>query len=125
MTDERFDLSPLDPHGDARFERMVGNITERARFELARRAAAQRQSVVELVAGWARPALLAAATIAGISLTLLATFDRSNAGVVVTGAYMPASEVPAAATSWYEENREPTVEDLLIAAETEGQGGGR
>ena len=40
MTDERFDLSPLQPD-DARFERMVGGITGRARFELARRAAAQ------------------------------------------------------------------------------------
>ena len=120
MTDERFDLSPLDPRDDARFERMVSNITARARFELARRAA-QRQSVVELVAGWARPALLAAAAIAGVSLTLLATFDRSSAGVVVTGAYMPASEVPETATGWYEEDREPTVEDLLVASEGDGQ----
>jgi anti-sigma-K factor RskA len=123
MTDERFDLSPLDPQEDARFERMVGRITERARFELARRRGAQRQSVVELVAGWARPALVAAAAIAGVSLTLLATFDRSNAGVVVTGAYMPASEVPATATSWYEEDRDPTVEDLLVSvSDVQGQG---
>lgn len=122
MTDERFDLSPLDPREDARFERMVSSITERARFELARRRGAQRQSVVELVAGWARPALLAAATIAGVSLTLLATFDRTNAGVVV-GAYMPAGEVPATATSWYEEDRDPTVEDLLVSvSDVQGQG---
>ena len=120
MTDERFDLSPLDPREDARFERMVGNITERARFELARRRSAQRQSVVELMAGWARPALLTAATIAGISLTLLATFDRSNAGVLVTGAYMPASEVPPAASGWYEEDRDPTVEDLLVSVSDVG-----
>jgi hypothetical protein len=121
MTDERFDLSPLDPREDARFERMVRNITGRARFELARRAAAQRQSAVELVAAWARPALIAAAAIAGISLTLLATFDRSSAGVVVTGAYMPASEVPPSASGWYEEDREPTVDDLLVASEGDGQ----
>ena len=120
MTDERFDLSPLDPQDDARFERMVGAITERARFELARRAAAQRQSIVELVAGWARPALLAAATVAGISLTLLATYNRSNAEPVV-GAYMPASEVPASASSWYEEDRDPTIDDLLVA-DNSGEG---
>jgi hypothetical protein len=121
MTDERFDLSPLDPHGDARFERMVGVITERARFELARRAAAQRQSLVELVAGWARPALLAAATVAGVSITLLATYGRSSAEPVM-GAYMPASEVPASATGWYEEDRDPTIDDLLVAANPgEGQ----
>jgi hypothetical protein len=114
MTDERFDLSPLHPMDDARFERMVSNITGRARFELARRAAAQRQSIVELVGGWARPALLAAAGVAGVSITLLATYGRSSAETV-TGAYMPASEVPPAASGWYEENREPTVEDLLVA----------
>jgi hypothetical protein len=114
MTDERFDLSPLDPMDDARFERIVGNITARARFELARRAAAQRQPIVELLAGWARPALLAAAGVAGVSITLLATYGRSHAEPVV-GAYMPASEVPAAASGWYEENREPTVDDLLVA----------
>jgi hypothetical protein len=118
MTDERFDLSPLDPREDARFERMVRNITGRARGELARRAA-PRQTVFELVAGWARPALAAAATIAIISATLLAAYDRSAAGVVVTGAYMPASEVPPAASSWYEEDREPTVDDLLVASEGE------
>jgi hypothetical protein len=115
MTDERYDLSPLDPMDDARFERMVGAITARARFELARRTAAQRQSIVELVAGWARPALLAAAGVAGVSITLLATYGRSKAEPV-TGAYMPASEVPEAASGWYEEDREPTVDDLLVAA---------
>lgn len=121
MTDERFDLSPLDPMDDARFERMVGSITARARFELARRAAAQRQSIVELVGGWARPALLAAAGVAGVSITLLATYGHSSAEPV-TGAYMPASEVPEAATSWYEEDRAPTVDDLLVAANPgEGQ----
>jgi hypothetical protein len=106
---------------DKRFERMVGNITARARFELARRAAVQRQSIVELVAGWARPALLAAAGVAGVSITLLATYGRTNAEPV-TGAYMPASEVPEAASGWYEEDRDPTVDDLLVASNPgEGQ----
>ena len=115
MTDERFDLSPIKPD-DARFERMVGNITERARFELARRAAAQRVTVVELVAGWAKPALLAAASIAGVSLALLTMFDRSRAEAATsTTAYMPATELPATASDWYEEGREPTVDELLVA----------
>jgi hypothetical protein len=115
MTDERFDLSPIKPD-DARFERMVSNITERARFELARRAAAQRVTVVELVAGWAKPALLAAASIAGVSLALLTMFDRSHAEAATsTTAYMPATELPATASDWYEEGREPTVDELLVA----------
>ena len=45
MTDERFDLSPLDPQDDARFERMVGAITERARFDVPRSAGASLESV--------------------------------------------------------------------------------
>ena len=114
MSDERVDLSALDPIPDPRFERMVTNITTRAHTELARRAAAGRQSVVELVASWARPALAAAATIAVVSMTLLALFSPSNAEVP-TGAYMPASEVPPAASEWYEEDREPTASDLLVA----------
>ncbi|HET9439632.1 MAG TPA: hypothetical protein VFO52_05655 [Longimicrobiales bacterium] len=115
MTDERLDLSPLDPGSDPRFERMVRNINERARFELARRAAQQRVTVAEFMAGWARPALLAAASIAGVSLALLASYDRTNAEVA-TGAYMPAAEVPASALSWYEEDRDPTVDDLLVVS---------
>lgn len=116
MTDERFDLSPIKPD-DARFERMVTSITERARWELARRAAAQRVTVVQLMAGWARPALLAAATIAGVSLALLTMFDRSQAVAAATSttAYMPATELPATASDWYEEGREPTVDELLVA----------
>ena len=114
MSDERIDFSALDPRQDARFERMTSNITERARFELARRAAARRTSVVELLGGWARPALLAAASIAAVSLSLLSSVEPDDSEMV--GAYMPAAEVPAAATSWYEENREPTADELLVAS---------
>jgi hypothetical protein len=114
MTDERFDLSPLR-QDDTRFERMTRNITERARFELARRAAAQQQTVFEMVAGWAKPALLAAATVAGVSLGLLTMFDRSGAQAATATAYMPATELPATASDWYEEGREPTVDELLVA----------
>jgi hypothetical protein len=115
MTDERFDLSPIR-QDDARFERMVTNITARARGELARRAATQRVTVFELVAGWAKPALLAAASIAGVSLALLTMFERSAAEAATsTTAYMPANEVPATASDWYEEGREPTVDELMVA----------
>ena len=114
MSDERIDFSALDPRQDARFERMTANITERARFELARRAASRRTSLVELVGGWARPALLAAASIAVVSLSLLASVEPGESELV--GAYMPAGEVPATAAAWYEENREPTADELLFAS---------
>lgn len=115
MSDERFDLSALEVQEDARFERMVQNITTRAQFELKRRATSRRPSVFELVAGWARPALAAAASIAVISVTLLSVFEPT-AAVASGGAYMSPS-VPAAASTWYEENRDPTAADLLVALE--------
>ena len=114
MTDERFDLSPLRPD-DAQLERMVSRITSRARFELARRAAAQRQTVLDMVAAWAKPALAAAASIAVVSVTLLSTLDGSPAEAATSTAYMPANELPAAASDWYEEGREPTVDELMVA----------
>ncbi len=114
MTDERVNLSPLTPSDEAE-ERMLRNIRWRTRAELARRAA-QRIPLVELMAGLARPAILVAASIAGISIALLAMFDDGSRAEAATGAYMPASEVPAAALSWYEENREPTVDDLLVVS---------
>ena len=115
MTDERFDLSPLDPQEDARFEKMVSTITARARFELARRAAARRQSIVELVGGWARPALVAAASIAIVSVATLAKVDRHATAANGT-AYISTTEVPAAVGEWYEEARDPTAVDLLVAS---------
>lgn len=116
MTDEHFNFSPLAPDDEA-VQRMLRNIDWRSRAELARRAA-QRMSVVELIAGWARPAVLIAASIAGISVALLAFFDGSQAEAA-TGAFMPASEVPPTAVSWYEEDRDPTVEDLLVVSTQE------
>ena len=118
MSDERIDLSLLDPQQDGRFERMAGSIAFRARAELMRRAGARRLSVVELVGGWVRPALLAAASIAAVSLSLLASFEPAKPEMV--GAYMPASEVPPTATAWYEENRDPTADELLFAS-TQGE----
>lgn len=116
MTDERVDLSPLAPNETAE-QRMMRNIRWRTRAELARRAAQRgSSSIVELMAGLARPAILLAASIAGISIALLATFDDGSRAEAATGAYMPASEVPAAALGWYEENREPTVDDLLVVS---------
>jgi hypothetical protein len=119
MSDERFDFSALDLNKDtARAERMVGNIMWRARAELARRAAARELGAVELVAGWYRPALAAAAAIAAVSLTLLATVRPTPAAQ--TTAFVSASDVPAAMSVWYEEERSPTAAELLVVANEGG-----
>ncbi|HEX6559730.1 MAG TPA: hypothetical protein VF021_09720 [Longimicrobiales bacterium] len=115
MSDERFDLSALDLSKDPeRFENLVGRIAWRARGELARRAS-RRISPVEMVAAWYRPAIAAAAMIAAVSLTLLATVGR-NRNDVQTGAYMSAAEVPAAMSGWFEEGSSPTAAELLVVA---------
>lgn len=116
MSDERIDLSSLDLGGDPeRMERMVGNVMWRARAELARRKNARLVTPVEMVAAWFRPAIAAAAAIAAISLTAIAT-TRPADDVVQVGAYMSGNEVPASLTGWYEEGSDPTASELLVAA---------
>lgn len=121
MSDERFDLSPLDLAKDPeRFESMVGRITWRARAELARRAGMHRVTPVEVVAAWYRPAIAAAALIAAISVTLL-TMTNDSKTELPTGAYMSAAEVPASVSSWYEEGSTPTAAELLVVANEGGR----
>lgn len=95
-------------------ERMVGNIMWRARAELKRR---RGLTPVEAVAGWFRPAFAAAAAIAAISLTAIATTNQQTATEepVVAGAYMSGAEVPAGLTTWYEEGSSPTADEILVA----------
>ena len=119
MSDERFDFSAFDlEHDSERVERMVGNVMWRARGELVRRA--QSLTVTEAVAAWFRPAIAAAAAIAGVSLTMLATVGRSDTDLQA-GAYVSSAEIPAAMTAWYEEDRSPTATDLLVATHGDDQ----
>jgi hypothetical protein len=120
MSDERFDFSKLDLSNDpARAERMIGNIMWRARAELARRAATRELGPVEAMAAWFRPALAAAAAIAAVSLTLLATVRPAPA--VQTTAYLSDADVPATMSVWYEEERRPTAAELLVESNEEAR----
>jgi hypothetical protein len=119
MSEDRIDFSSLDIGNDPeKFERMVGNITWRARMELTRRAARQT-SPIEALATWFRPAIASAAAIAAISLTLLATLGRGEQEFEPRS-YMPSTEVPVAMVDWYEDGQLPTADDLLVVA---GEGG--
>lgn len=121
MSEERIDFSALDIGNDPEnFERVVGNITWRARMELTRRAARRETSPIEALATWLRPAIASAAAIAGISLALLATLGRGDQEFE-TGAYMSSAEVPAAMTTWFEEDQLPTADDLLVVASEGGR----
>lgn len=62
MTDDRVDLSPLDPTVDEhRFDGIVSTIVERAGDELARRRA--RTGALAQMASWRKPMLAAAAVL--------------------------------------------------------------
>lgn len=113
MSEERFDFEALKLAQDD-VDRMVGRVMWRARGELARRAQAQNSGLLGAVAGWFRPAAVAAAAVALISLTSLASLGGDGAEPT-PGAYMSSAEVPAAMTSWYEEDRLPTADELLLA----------
>ncbi|MFN2384379.1 MAG: hypothetical protein ABR559_09000 [Gemmatimonadota bacterium] len=120
---EELDFTMLDPSRDRdRWERLVGQITARATpflsgYREAPRAARQAErSPVLYLAGWLRPALAAAATIALLAAgTLLATRTESVAAPVATVA--EALGYPAPVTAWVEAGRVPSVEELAITLE--------
>lgn len=114
MTERPLDLSPLDPAPDGSLDGLVRAITERAGPELARRAAAR--SPVTVLAGWARPALAAAAALAAVSLVGL-SIARSGTSVAPLRRVPEELGLPAPVAEWVAEGRTPTRDDLLIAME--------
>lgn len=114
MDTERVDLSPLDPAEDRLgYERLVRRILNAADPELARRARAA--GPLALVAGWARPAIAAAAIIAAVALGGLTATQR--APVQSSDSMVDALGVPEPAAQWLEYEREPNADDLVLAME--------
>jgi hypothetical protein len=114
MDTERVDLSPLDPAEDRLgYERLVRRILDAAGPELARRAG--EAGPLALVAGWARPTLVAAAVIAALALGGLSALQRS--GPEPVDSMVDALGVPAPASDWLEDGREPSADDLVLAME--------
>ncbi|HEX6135100.1 MAG TPA: hypothetical protein VFZ24_14120 [Longimicrobiales bacterium] len=116
MTDERLDLSALEPD-DVQRELLVAAIMARAGSELARRAA--DVSPIAVLSDWMRPALAAAAIVAAICISVLSSGELTH---VEPGAGLTdALDVPAPVNEWLISGREPTVADLLIALEGESR----
>lgn len=114
MDTERVDLSPLDLAEDqVGYRRLVHRILEAADPELARRA--QEAGPLALVAGWARPTLVAAAIIAAIALGGLMAGGQHPAEPA--SSMVDALGVPAPAADWLESGREPSTADLVLAME--------
>ncbi len=115
MEPQRLDLSSLDPTRDQLgYERLVQRILDVAAPELARRAASN--TPLAAVAGWARPALAAAAIVAAMAAG--AMFQMAGRAAEPTlGSVAEALGVPAPAADWLSEGRAPTRADLVLAME--------
>jgi hypothetical protein len=114
--DERLDLKALELSVVER-ERLVASILTRAAPELARRGA--DVSPILLLSQWVRPALAAAAVVAAVCMSVLAQPDFADT-VARTG-LAEALNVPSPAAEWVATDRAPTLDDLLLAMESEGR----
>lgn len=120
MDSERLDLTPLDPMMDEqRWERMVDGILQRARPELARRAA--RAGLLGVLGDWMWPAMSAAALAAVISGAVLAQVGSRVESGAVAGGVVSALDLADPVSVWLDEERGPQVSDLIVALEGEGR----
>lgn len=119
---ERFELSALDPFSDpAKGDAFVRGVMERSALELARRRRSASDalrggngSVLSILAGWARPALAAAAiaaAVSGVALQMAREEAAADAGVI------EALALPTTVESWLVEDRAPTTSDLILTME--------
>ncbi|MET0397161.1 MAG: hypothetical protein ABW277_10090 [Longimicrobiaceae bacterium] len=113
MHEEPIDLSPLHP-APARREAMVAAITARILAE-----AAAVRSPLSFVVGWMRPTLAAAATVAAVSLGVLAAGEDEPAGSTSTAMRTVADELnfPEPVAEWIADERTPSDADLIHALE--------
>src|SRR5687767_5698032 len=115
--DERLDLAALELSVEQR-ELLVASILARASSELSRRAADDVNPII-LLSQWMRPALAAAAVLALICMSVLSGHDFTDGSV--TRGLTEALNVPAPANEWVIADRAPTLDDVLVAMESEGR----
>jgi hypothetical protein len=120
----RIDLSALDPFSDpAARDALVARVLHRSAFELARRRRngtgevmwSAGASVLAVMAGWARPALAAAALAVLASAIALRT-ARPEQETALAG-ILEALAVPSPVEQWVEEERTPSTADLILTLE--------
>lgn len=113
MSDERIDLSAVDPAADGSLDGMIRAISTRAAPELARRAAARSPFVV--LADWALPSFAAAAALAAISLLGLGLSLGSTEAPVPLRGVPEELGLTGPVIEWVAEERAPTPDDILLA----------
>ncbi len=117
MEQDRLDLSRLETRlDDERFERIVGAILQRARPELARRAA--RAGLLATLGDWLWPAMAAAALAAMASGAVLTrTVSTVTDPLAFAGGVVPALDVAEPVADWLDEGRSPQIGDLILVME--------
>jgi hypothetical protein len=111
MTDERTDLIPLQLDHE-RSAYLTATIIARGEPILARYA--ERGPLV-ILAGWLRPALAAAAIVAGVALGALLAPRPDEAPAVPTTA--EALGFPGPVVVWAEAGHAPSLEEIVISLE--------
>lgn len=116
MDDRPIDLSTLDPALDReRWERRIASITALAAPELARRAALAG-SPAQVLLGWFRPALSAAAALALCAAAALALLANGAEGQSTRPAIAAeALRLPPSVARLLGEERPPTMAELSLA----------
>jgi hypothetical protein len=113
MDDRPIDFTPLDPTLDAeRWERRISTIAALAAPELARRAAGA-WSPSQVLAGWLRPALAAAAVLALCAAAALSLLPGPSPEPPVILA--EDLRLPAPVSLWLGDDQPPTVADVALA----------
>jgi hypothetical protein len=113
--EERLELSALELD-EAQRELLVAAIMANAAPELARRGAADF-TPLQMLTGWSRPALAAAAVVAALCIGVLSLerVEQPQPGYGLADALA----VPGPAAAWLADERTPTVADVLVSMESE------
>lgn len=121
MDEEPIDLGPLDPTADRDgWERRISAITARAAPALARRSAltSRETSPAQVLLGWFRPALSAAAVLALCAGAALVLLLKGTVGAPEPAPVMAQTlRLPAPVALWLGEEQPPSVADLATAVE--------
>ena len=125
MEDDFRDLASLDPANDAaRWERMVAGITLAAAPELARRSRLPDLGLLQLLAGYARPAISTAALMAAAAGAVLfasggPASTATGSTAVSQGQVASVMGYPAPVAAWVGSDETPTTTELAAAMQGE------
>ena len=117
MTDDRLDLSPLDPAADqAELDALVARVVGAAGPFLAARRPTPRVSPWDVLIQWRRPILAAACGVFVVALGVGLAWRPVHAhGISAGGAVVAAAlGVPTSVTAWLSQSARPPVASVVL-----------